>query len=66
MRFDEETPTAILGAAVRALEAMRKPVNEKSLYEAVKSRGIDRGQVQDFLEKQKRGEEHPRKYFDGL
>lgn len=55
MRFDEETPTAILGAAVRALEADGKEVTEETLLEATKKRGIDRGQVREFLEKAKRG-----------
>jgi hypothetical protein len=56
MRFDKEPPTAILGAAVRALEALGKPVNEESLLAVVKDRGIDRSQVRDFLEKMKRGQ----------
>jgi len=54
-RYDEEVPMAILGAAVRALETLHKEVNEETLYEATKSRGIDRDQVKDFLEKAKRG-----------
>lgn len=66
MRFDEESPTAILGKAVRDLEAGGKEVTEKSLFDATKDQGIDRKQVRDFLAKQRRGEEHPRKYFDGL
>ena len=55
MRFDEEPPQAILGAAVRALEADDKQVNEESLLQATKNRGIDRRQVREFLEKAERG-----------
>jgi hypothetical protein len=59
-RLGEETPTGILGAAVRALEASGKEVNEVSLYEATKDKGIDRSQVRDFLEKAKRGQKRGR------
>jgi hypothetical protein len=59
MRFDE-TPTAMLGAAVRALEALGKEVNEETLFNATKSRGIDRSQVKDFLEKAERGKKRGR------
>lgn len=55
MRFDYESPTAILGAAVRALEKLGKEVNEETLLEVTKSRGIDRRQVREFLEKAERG-----------
>jgi len=54
-RFSQEPPTAILGAAVRALEALSKEVNEETLFEATKSRGIDRRQVKDFLAKAEQG-----------
>lgn len=65
MRFDEEPPTAILGAAVRALEVLGKEVNEETLLEAVKSRGIDRHQVKGFLAKAERGKRRGRypEYF---
>lgn len=55
MRFDEETPTAILGKAVRDLEAQGRAVNENTLFEATRRQGIDREQVRDFLEKAERG-----------
>jgi len=55
MRFDEESPTAILGKAVRDLEADGREVTEESLYQATRRKGIDRGQVRDFMEKAKRG-----------
>jgi hypothetical protein len=54
-RLGEETPTGMLGAAVRALEASGKEVTEESLYEAVRSRGVARRQVKDFLAKAGRG-----------
>lgn len=57
MRFDEEPPTAILGAAVRDLEAEHREVTEESLLEATRRKGIDRSQVKDFLEKAERGKE---------
>ena len=74
MRFDEEPPTAILGAAVRALEVLNKEVTEQSLYEAVKSRGIDRRQVRDFMAKAGRSKNafrlkkyspYPKRNYDG-
>jgi hypothetical protein len=51
----DESATGILGAAVRALEALGNEVNEETLFEATKNRGIERSQVKDFLEKAKRG-----------
>jgi hypothetical protein len=59
-RLGEETPTGILGAAVRTLEASGKQVNEETLLEATKKRGIERRQVKEFLEKAKRGKERGR------
>jgi len=59
-RYDGEVPTAILGAAVRALEALHKEVNEETLLEVTKSRGIDRHQVREFLEKTERGKKRGR------
>lgn len=55
MGLTDETPTAILGAAVRALDAEHKEVTEESLLEATKDKGIDRGEVRDFLAKAERG-----------
>jgi hypothetical protein len=60
MRFDEETPTTILGAAVRALDAEGKEVTEETQLKAVKNRGIERSQVRDFMEKAKRGKKRGR------
>jgi hypothetical protein len=59
-RLSEESPWAILGAAVRALEALGKEVNEETLLEATKKRGIERWQVRDFLEKAKHGKRRGR------
>lgn len=57
MRHNEEVPTAVLGAAVRALEAMHRPINEETLFEAIKDRGITHELVRDFLEKSKQGQQ---------
>jgi hypothetical protein len=67
VRFDEEPPTAILGAAYREItKGSNKKVTVKALMAATRDKGIDRRQVEEFLAMQRRGEEHPRKYFDGL
>ena len=66
MRF-EETPLDILSSAYRELNPKAdKEITVDALLEATKDKGIERWQVEDFLRLQCRGEQHPRKYFDGL